>query len=126
MNAGHNPPLLLHRSATGWQTSRLEVGGTVVGLLESFPYTQDAVTIAPGDIFVAFTDGISEAMNNANEEWGEERLLETIESCDGLNASGIIARIMRAADSFVAGAKQHDDMTLVVLCSQPRTPASAV
>ena len=122
VNAGHNPPLLLHRSGTDWQVSRLDSGGTVVGLLETFPYQQAAVSIAPGDVFVAFTDGISEAMNGADEEWGEEKLIETIKACDGTTPSQIITRIMQAADSFVAGAKQHDDMTLVVLRAAETPP----
>lgn len=117
VNAGHNPPMLFHRAEGEWELFRLETGGTVVGLLENFPYVQGTVTIAPGDIFVAFTDGISEAMNHADDEWGEGRLIETIRDCTGLSPSEIIARVMRAADAFVAGAKQHDDMTLVVLHS---------
>ena len=115
VNAGHNPPMLFHRSNTKWQVSRLETGGTVVGLLESFPYAQGVVTVAPDDIFIAFTDGISEAMNNADEEWGEERMMEAIYNCASLKPSEMIARIMQAADAFVAGAKQHDDMTIVVI-----------
>ena len=115
VNAGHNPPMLFHRSNAEWQVSRLETGGTVVGLLESFPYDQGVVVIAPDDIFIAFTDGISEAMNNADEEWGEEKMMEAICSCASLKSSEMIARIMQAADAFVAGAKQHDDMTLVVI-----------
>jgi sigma-B regulation protein RsbU (phosphoserine phosphatase) len=111
--------MLFHRSAGEWQLSRLDVGGTVVGLLESFPYQQGAVTIAPDDVLVAYTDGISEAMNNADEEWGEERMMTTIRSCTGLSPSETIARLMQAADAFVDGAKQHDDMTLVVIRSQP-------
>ena len=118
VNAGHNPPMLFHCTAGQWEVSRLDTGGTVVGLLESFPYQQASLTIQPGDIFVAFTDGISEAMNNAEEEWGEERLMETIKTCTHLTPSEAIARIMQAADIFVAGAKQHDDMTLVVLRAQ--------
>ena len=117
VNAGHNPPMLFHHSQGQWSVSRLEVGGTVVGLLESFPYQQATLTIAPGDIFIAFTDGISEAMNGADEEWGEAQLMETIKRCAGLRPAEIIPRIMQAADTFVAGAKQHDDMTLVVLRS---------
>jgi sigma-B regulation protein RsbU (phosphoserine phosphatase) len=54
-------------------------------------------------------------MNDADEEWGEERLIETVKCCKGLSSSQVIAQIMQAADTFVAGAKQHDDMTLVVL-----------
>jgi sigma-B regulation protein RsbU (phosphoserine phosphatase) len=118
VNAGHNPPMLFHRAAGEWQLSRLETGGTVVGLLEKFPYQQGSVTIAPGDLFIAFTDGMSEAMNAADEEWGEERMIATIRSCAGLSPAETIARLMQAADAFVAGAKQHDDMTLVVLQSK--------
>jgi phosphoserine phosphatase RsbU/P len=119
VNAGHNPPMLFHRADGVWQVSRLETGGTVVGLLESFPYEQAAVTTKPGEIFIAFTDGISETMNGADEEWGEDRLTETVECCAGMSPNEMIARIMHAADAFVAGAKQHDDMTLVVLRVQP-------
>ncbi len=115
VNAGHNPPMLFHRAAGAWQISRLEVGGTVVGLLETFPYEQGSLRIEPGDVLIAFTDGISESMNSADEEWGEGPLIETVKACAGLTPSETIARIMKAADTFVAGAKQHDDMTLVVL-----------
>ena len=115
VNAGHNPPMLFHRTGKDLQLSRLEVGGTVVGLLESFPYEQGSLSIEPGDVFIAFTDGISESMNSADEEWGEKALIETVKACSGLSPAETIARIMQAADKFVAGAKQHDDMTLVVL-----------
>jgi phosphoserine phosphatase RsbU/P len=115
VNAGHNPPMLFHRSDGEWRLSRLETGGTVVGLLESFPYQQGTVTIATEDVFVAYTDGVSEAMNHADEEWGEERMMEAIRGCAGFTPSEMIALIMQAADAFVAGAKQHDDMTLVVI-----------
>jgi len=119
VNAGHNPPMLFHRDGDKWQITRLEVGGTVVGALKTFPYEQSAVTLAPRDVFVAFTDGISEAMNTADEEWGEAQLIETVKQCGGLAPPEIIARVMQAADGFVAGARQHDDMTLVVLCAKP-------
>ena len=115
VNAGHNPPMLFHCAGGQWTISRLEVGGTVVGLLESYAFEQGSVTLAQGDILVAYTDGISEAMNNADEEWGEDNIVETVKRCDGLPAKEILQRILAAADAFVAGAKQHDDMTLVIL-----------
>jgi sigma-B regulation protein RsbU (phosphoserine phosphatase) len=115
VNAGHNPPMLFHGTGKDVQLARLEVGGTVVGLLESFPYEQGNLTIEPGDVFIAFTDGISESMNSTDEEWGEKALIETVKACSGLSPSETITRVMQAADEFVAGAKQHDDMTLVVL-----------
>jgi phosphoserine phosphatase RsbU/P len=115
VNAGHNPPMLFHCAEGKWQLQRLETGGTVIGLLESFPYEQATLSIDPGDLFVAFTDGISEAMNSHDEEWGEQKLIDTVTRCTRLSPQETISRIMQAADEFVAGARQHDDMTLVVL-----------
>jgi sigma-B regulation protein RsbU (phosphoserine phosphatase) len=119
VNAGHNPPMLFHPCDGKCRVSRLEACGTVVGLLEDASYQQASLAIAPGDVLIAFTDGISEAMNAAEDEWGEERLIQTAKSCLGLPPAEIIAFIMRAADNFVAGAKQNDDMTLIVLCANP-------
>ncbi len=118
VNAGHNAPMLFRRQ-DGSDCARLEACGTVVGLLEEALYEQRSLTIAPGDVLVAFTDGVSEAMNEAQDEFGEERLSETVRSCAGLPPAEIISRIMQNADAFAAGAKQNDDMTLVVLCAQP-------
>ena len=115
VNAGHNPPMLLRRSNGAWTVTRLKEGGTVVGLLPHFDYSQATVELQPGDVLAAFTDGISEAMNAADEEWGEEQLLATLQQCDGLCAADSIARVVAAADQFTAGARQYDDMTVVVL-----------
>ena len=115
VNAAHNPPILFRCANGTWSVRRLDVGGTVVGLLQSFPYQQASVELMERDLLVAYTDGISEAMNAADEEWGEERLRQTIESCATLPAQEIMQRVFVATDAFVAGAKRHDDMTLVVL-----------
>jgi len=115
VNAGHNPPMLFRRQGGDWQVLRLEAGGTVVGLLESFPYEQEKLSILPGDLLIIFTDGISEAMNLADEEWGEDRFTEAVKACSQLAAHEILDQLMRDADCFADGAKQHDDMTLVVI-----------
>jgi sigma-B regulation protein RsbU (phosphoserine phosphatase) len=117
VNAGHNPPILVRRNGAGWEVSELAATGTVVGLIMTTEYDQASVHLSPGDYLVAFTDGISEAMNHDDEEWGEERLTETIRACAeaSLTANEMVKRILSAADTFVAGAKQHDDMTVVVL-----------
>ncbi len=115
VNAGHNPPIILREVAGQKDVLRLEAGGVVVGLLPDFLYQQASVQLEPGDLLLGFTDGISEAMNTAEEEWGEENLIEEAKRCDGLAASDIITRLVSAADNFAAGAKQHDDMTLVVV-----------
>lgn len=114
VNAGHNPPVLL-RGRGHREVRRFEVGGLVVGLLKDVAFSQESIVLAPGDVLVAYTDGVSEAMNPADEEWGEEKLIETIQACDGLSARDTLARIMAGADHFAAGAKQHDDMTLTVI-----------
>jgi phosphoserine phosphatase RsbU/P len=115
VNAGHNPPMLFHCANGKWSVTRLDIGGTVVGLMKSFAYQQGSVALSRGDILVAYTDGISEAMNQSDEEWGEDRMMKTIESCNSLPAREILQHVFTSADAFVAGAEQHDDMTLVVL-----------
>jgi sigma-B regulation protein RsbU (phosphoserine phosphatase) len=115
VNAGHNPPMVLTRCGEEWTLRRLETGGTVVGLLPGMVYQQDSVQLAAGDVVTAFTDGISEALNNSEEEWGEENLLRTLEQCDGKSAAETVQCIMDSADAFTAGAKQYDDMTVVVI-----------
>lgn len=114
VNAGHNPPMIFRRRGQEWDILRLEAGGAVVGLLANFPYRQETVRLERGDTLVAFTDGISEAMNSNDEEWGEELMIEVVKQCEGMNAADTISVIIKAADAFVAGAKQHDDMTLLV------------
>jgi phosphoserine phosphatase RsbU/P len=78
-------------------------------------YEQAEVSLAPGDLLVIYTDGFSEAMNPKLEEWGENRLIDAIASCNGQLAKDSIAKIMQAADTFASGAPQSDDMTLVIL-----------
>ena len=111
VNGGHNPPLVFRGPH---DVLRLEAGGPVVGLLPMFAYEQAMITLQPGDVFVAFTDGISEAMNPANEEWGEERLVACVRTLQKETAPEMIAELIASADQFAAGAKQHDDMTIIV------------
>jgi len=115
VNAGHNPPLVLR----GTETIPLEATGTVIGLIPNVVYTRSAVRLQPGDVLIAFTDGISEAMNAAEEEWGEANMvaaaqtLLTQPACS-TTAQQLITCIVQAADRFTAGAPQHDDMTLLI------------
>jgi sigma-B regulation protein RsbU (phosphoserine phosphatase) len=115
VNAGHNPPMVFRQSDTVREVLRLDTGGTVIGLMEDSVYRQDCVTLATGDVLVAFTDGISEAMNAADEEWGEERLMDAVRPNRTLTARTLIERLITSADKFAAAAPQHDDMTLLVV-----------
>jgi sigma-B regulation protein RsbU (phosphoserine phosphatase) len=116
VNAGHCPPILLRNAAKNGAVERLDqAGGTVVGLLPECAYEQAEVSLAAGDLLVIYTDGFSEDMSPNLEEWGEERLIQAISDCNGLPSKDSIAKIMQAADAFVSGAPQSDDMTLVIL-----------
>jgi sigma-B regulation protein RsbU (phosphoserine phosphatase) len=112
VNAGHNAPILIR---DGLEPLRLETGGMIVGLLKESPYLEGMVQLRPGDVLVAYTDGISEAMTMDGEEWGEQRLITACTAAHDLPASGILQDLMDAADAFVQGAPQHDDMTLIVM-----------
>ena len=111
VNGGHNPPMVFR----GNEVLRLEVGGPVVGLFGPAEYSQSSIQFQSGDTMVLFTDGVSEAMNGADEEFDEPRLMEAVRSGAGLKATELIDHIMRECDGFVSGAPQHDDMTLVVV-----------
>jgi phosphoserine phosphatase RsbU/P len=116
VNAGHNPPIVLRRTKDGTiHVIRLETGGPVIGLFPNVPYQQGSLVMEPGDLFVGFTDGISEAMNRQEEEWGEERLIPAVAKNADRSAADLIPALMAEADHFASGAPQHDDMTLVVL-----------
>ncbi len=116
VNAGHNPPCILRH---GESPLPLEATGMVVGLLPGIAYEQKSVHLQPGDVLLAFTDGISEAMTVSDEEWGEDRMLAA--ATDLLaepgcrdTAQDLLTCILAAADRFTAGAPQHDDMTLLL------------
>jgi len=111
VNAGHNPPVILR----GQETIRLEADGPVVGLLPFAPYTEQMMTLEPGDLLILYTDGISEAMTKDDEEWGEERMIAAARASMHKTASEVLDDLFVAADAFTAGAPQHDDMTLLLL-----------
>jgi sigma-B regulation protein RsbU (phosphoserine phosphatase) len=99
----------------GEETIRLEADGPVVGLLPFAPYTEQAMTLEPGDLLILYTDGISEAMTKDDEEWGEERMIVAARRSIHKSANEVLDDLFAAADVFTAGAPQHDDMTLLVL-----------
>ncbi len=114
VNAGHNPPFLIRKTG---EVVRLEEGGAVVGMLPPMlvNYKQGEIELQSGDLLVGYTDGISEAMNPAEEEWSEDEMLEQLRTVTDKSACEIIPFIVRCADKFAAGAKQHDDMTMIIV-----------
>ncbi len=116
VNAGHNAPMLFR--ATGG-IERLRATGTVVGLVEAGRFEQRTVVLERGDLLLVYSDGISEAMNSAELEWGEEQLAAAALAASLCDAEGLIERLFVAADAFAAGAVQHDDMTVVAVRIAP-------
>ena len=110
-NAGHNPPLLVRRDG---RTARLSEGGIVLGLFPENRYEQGEVRLCAGDRLLYFTDGITEASNDAGELFGEERLLQLLVEHRRQSASELRETILSAVADFSGGSFQ-DDVTLVAL-----------
>ena len=112
INAGHNNPIL--RRANG-QIERLDVGGLPYGILPEVKYESATVTLAPGDWLVIFTDGLVEAENRLQEDYGEARLLSAIEAGKSGSPAEMLKRLMAEVDLFVGATPQHDDVTCLLL-----------
>ena len=112
INAGHNNPIL--RRASG-QIERLDIGGLPYGIMPEVKYESATVTLAPGDWLIIFTDGLVEAENARQEEYGEARLLVAIEAGKSVEPSEMLKRLMTELDLFVGNTPQHDDVTCMLL-----------
>ena len=109
-NAGHLPPVLFRRNGI----ERLSRGGTVVGLFSPMDYEQAEVRLDPGDIFFAFTDGLTEPENIYGEEFGEEKLLEAARRALHCPLAVLVDEIYRTVGDWTGGPDLQDDMTLIV------------
>jgi serine phosphatase RsbU (regulator of sigma subunit) len=109
-NAGHNPPMLQHRDGT---LETLGEGGPVLGIFPGACFTGGTAELRPGDCLVLFTDGITEAMNAQDEEFGEERLMALVSQRSG-SAEDYRKRILEAVTQFSNGSF-HDDATVLVM-----------
>jgi putative ABC transport system permease protein len=121
VNAGHNAPYLLR---AGWPSTadsappeieELSAGGTVVGMFPEVEYEEATVELCPGDVLLAFTDGVPEAHNPEDEEFGEERLQQQLRRTAHLSANEISARLSDAMKDWIRDAEQYDDLTFIVM-----------
>ncbi len=111
-NGGHDDPILF---VNGKEPRRLSIGGTVLGFVENFAYTEEKVDLKPGDFFIIYSDGITEAMNLQEEEFGEERLMSIIEESQSTSPQNLIDEILASVRAHAGTAPHMDDMTLVVI-----------
>lgn len=113
-NAGHNPPYLLS-TQNGGRVQILKRTGLPVGLFDDRPWAYDTIQLAPGDTLVMYTDGLTEARNRDEALFGEERLLEIIQTSKGRPAQEVQNALVDGVHQFVGDAPRFDDITLLVV-----------
>ena len=111
-NAGHEQPFLVR---AGGEIGRLTAGGTVLGIMEDFPYAQETVMLARGDVVLIFSDGVTEAMNHAGDQLGEGPIVGVLQQHRAGDPEELKEALIAAVRSHAAGAPQADDITIVVL-----------
>jgi serine phosphatase RsbU (regulator of sigma subunit) len=117
VNAGHNPPLH-YRAAIG-ELTEMAGSGIPLGILAEMPYAERQTQLQPGDFVVFYTDGVTEAMNAANEEFGMARLRQAILAASDRSAEELTAAIQAAVQDFARSTPPFDDLTLMVVRRLP-------
>ena len=111
-NGGHNAPIFVRNSG---EVERLDTGGLPIGMMQGVVYQEASVAFEVGDVLVIYSDGITESINEREEEFEEERLIEVVKNNLGRSASGIRDRIDEALSRFVGTTPPIDDMTLMII-----------
>ena len=111
-NAGHNPPILLEVSG---QVRELKTGGLILGFLEDPVYQSETIPMEPGDLLLIYSDGITEARNGIEEEFGSNRLIDILKAHSDLPCEQLLNIIIDEVEQFSGGVEQADDMTLTAL-----------
>ena len=112
VNAGHNWPVLRRADR---RLERLETGGLPLGIMSSAQYQCGATNLAAGDVLLIFSDGLIEAEDDNQQEFGEPAMLAVMDDACGKSAADVLAQLLRSVDSFVGPALQHDDITCMVV-----------
>jgi phosphoserine phosphatase RsbU/P len=116
INAGHNPPLIIHAAGT---IEQLGPGGMPLGIMADYEYRQGRALLHPGDVLVAYSDGVTETQNPAGDEFGTERLNEVVSHNVHRSAAGIRDKIEAALSAFAQGTAAVDDITLLIVKRAP-------
>lgn len=111
VNAGHNPPRLVHPDGSA---AAMDPVGPILGVFPGLEFPEQKVTLEPGDLLIAFTDGVSEAMNADDEDFGEERIVEVVAPRREEPPESLLTRIEEAVDAFRGARPLGDDYTLLL------------
>jgi hypothetical protein len=112
INAGHNTPILRRSAGT---VERLTIGGLPLGIMTGASYESGSLVLHEGDWLVIYTDGVVEAMNQRDEEYGEQRLLQVLNAGAATAPDEMLRRLMSDVDAFVGPTPQHDDITCLLV-----------
>ena len=115
VNAGHNAPYLLRSGSASMAVEELSTGGTIIGMFPQALYEEGTIDMRPGDVLIVFTDGVTEALNPGDEEFGEERLQDLFRQVFHLPVEQMSARISQELKSWIQDAAQYDDLTFLLL-----------
>jgi sigma-B regulation protein RsbU (phosphoserine phosphatase) len=114
-NAGHNPPVLVRKGAVSGQNyDQLEGGGMILGILPMAQYQEFRIRMEPGDTLVLYSDGVTEAVDPSDEDFGEQRLADLVASLQDRPAQEIVEAVHAEVARFTQGAPPADDITVVV------------
>jgi sigma-B regulation protein RsbU (phosphoserine phosphatase) len=114
VNAGHNAPYLL-RAGGDSAVEELTTGGTIIGMFPQTHYEEGTLALHSGDVLIVFTDGVTEALNPGDEEFGEERLKDLLRRVVGFPVEEMSARIAEELKNWIQDAAQYDDLTFVLM-----------
>jgi serine phosphatase RsbU (regulator of sigma subunit) len=110
-NAGHNAPVLMTRQGV----RRLEAGGVVLGLFEGATFDEEQVQLDAGDLLMLFSDGVTEAMNESGEEFGDDRLVACVRDSHGRDPQTVLEEVVDKVREFCGEANQSDDITMMIV-----------
>jgi len=124
VNAGHNPPLLIKKDEEAITLQSLTKTGTLVGIFENNQWEEQTIEIRPEEILVLYTDGITEAQNEAGEFFGFDRLVNTLKSEFSTSAETFRNAILESVQAFTGTAPRLDDVTLIVISRNKKDESS--
>jgi sigma-B regulation protein RsbU (phosphoserine phosphatase) len=112
-NAGHNPPLI--KRASGAVEEVPDIHGPILGVKEGWDYGESSVDLAPGDVLLVFTDGVTEAMDIDDNLYSDAHLVEVVHDISEISADSVLKAVRKSVDDHALGAEQSDDITMIAL-----------
>ena len=111
-NAGHNPPYLFKPDGS---LRELTVGGPIVGAFDGLPYEEETIPLSSGDVLAIYSDGVTEALNETGEMYGENRLVDAVRPVAARSAPEILLAVTESVGRFTGKTPAADDLTLMVI-----------